>query len=233
MTGWASPQDLVFQKQQQLRLQQLQRQQYQQALLQLQADQQEAKLLEFYEQLQHASALSRFAAENDVVDPSTVISLDWKEGFMDDSCSGKTLDHPLANQLALNRSLAGLVSNQNGLLAGRDMKNNGNKINSNGNNTNGTTASTPMITPDFLQPRGPGRPRKGNKAQDISPCPECNKVFVRPDVLKLHYRSVHLNERHPCNLCPKIFKWPGDLSKHKRTKHPEALAAAAAAKANT
>lgn len=78
-----------------------------------------------------------------------------------------------------------------------------------------------VATPDFLQPRGPGRPRKGNKAQEISPCPECNKVFVRPDVLKLHYRSVHLNERHPCNLCPKIFKWPGDLSKHKRTKHPD------------
>lgn len=227
---------MVFQKQQELRFQQIQRQQYEQALLQLQADHQEAKLLEFYEQLQHATALSRFAAENDVVDPSTVISLDWKEGFIDEP--GKTLDHhSLNNQLALNRSLAGLVSNQNGLLAGRDLKNNSNnnKINTNGSNTNsnGTIGSTPMITPDFLQPRGPGRPRKGNKAQDISPCPECNKVFVRPDVLKLHYRSVHLNERHPCNLCPKIFKWPGDLSKHKRTKHPEALAAAAAAKANT
>lgn len=85
----------------------------------------------------------------------------------------------------------------------------------------GNQRSTPLATPDFLQPRGPGRPRKGNKAQEISPCPECNKVFVRPDVLKLHYRSVHLNERHPCNLCPKIFKWPGDLSKHKRTKHPD------------
>ncbi|RWS07265.1 B-cell CLL/lymphoma 6 member B protein-like protein [Dinothrombium tinctorium] len=80
----------------------------------------------------------------------------------------------------------------------------------------------PQTTPDFLQPRGPGRPRKGNKSTEISPCPECNKVFVRPDVLKLHYRSVHLNERHPCNMCPKIFKWPGDLSKHKRTKHPDA-----------
>ena len=78
-------------------------------------------------------------------------------------------------------------------------------------------------TPDFLLPRGPGRPRKGNKSSDISPCPACNKVFVRPDVLKLHYRSVHLNERHPCNMCSKIFKWPGDLSKHKRTKHPEAF----------
>ncbi|RWS31889.1 B-cell CLL/lymphoma 6 member B protein-like protein [Leptotrombidium deliense] len=85
--------------------------------------------------------------------------------------------------------------------------------------------TTPTATPDFLQPRGPGRPRKGNKSTEISPCPECNKVFVRPDVLKLHYRSVHLNERHPCNLCPKIFKWPGDLSKHKRTKHPEATLA--------
>lgn len=90
-----------------------------------------------------------------------------------------------------------------------------------GNGGIGNQRSTPLATPDFLQPRGPGRPRKGNKAQEISPCPECNKVFVRPDVLKLHYRSVHLNERHPCNLCPKIFKWPGDLSKHKRTKHPD------------
>ena len=90
-------------------------------------------------------------------------------------------------------------------------------INSNSKNNSPQTVQTP----DFLQPRGPGRPRKGNKAQEISPCPECNKVFVRPDVLKLHYRSVHLNERHPCNLCPKIFKWPGDLSKHKRTKHPD------------
>jgi hypothetical protein len=93
-------------------------------------------------------------------------------------------------------------------------------INSNCNGGSNSIKSG-VSTPDFLQPRGPGRPRKGNKAQEISPCPECNKVFVRPDVLKLHYRSVHLNERHPCNLCPKIFKWPGDLSKHKRTKHPD------------
>lgn len=158
----------VFHRQQQLRLQQLQKQQHQYALqMQLEETTQEDKNSDFD---QNEDSM------NDVND-----GFDWQEGFTDEQYSSKQL------QIA----------------------------NINSNNNSGVS------TPDFLQPRGPGRPRKGNKAQEISPCPECNKVFVRPDVLKLHYRSVHLNERHPCNLCPKIFKWPGDLSKHKRTKHPD------------
>ncbi|RWS20726.1 hypothetical protein B4U80_12025, partial [Leptotrombidium deliense] len=47
----------------------------------------------------------------------------------------------------------------------------------------------------FLQTRLPGRPKKGTNLTDTTQCPECDKVFARPDVLHLHFRSVHLNER--------------------------------------
>lgn len=208
--------DLIFQRQQQLRLQQLQKQQqYQQ--IQLQHDQQEQKLLEMHRKLQQVNNAGGLPTEPD--DPSANLSLDWQEGFVDDSFPNISTfnDDLLKNQ---ERSLSIWIQAQN----------NGNNHRDFGTNQNNTSNSTNLTTPDFLQPRGPGRPRKGNKTQDISPCPECNKVFVRPDVLKLHYRSVHLNERHPCNMCPKIFKWPGDLSKHKRTKHREAYVPANANK---
>lgn len=188
--------DLIFQRQQHLRLQQLQKQQ--QIQLQIQQGQQEQKLLELHRQLQQANSSSMIS---DLDDSSTGMSLDWQEGFVDDAFTNFSFNENLLNNA--DRSLS--IFNQS-------------------SNSNGNHNSSINKTPDFLQPRGPGRPRKGNKTQDISPCPECNKVFVRPDVLKLHYRSVHLNERHPCNMCPKIFKWPGDLSKHKKTKHPEAMA---------
>ena len=197
--------DLVFQRQQQLRLQQLQKQQaYQQQMqLQMQQEEQEQRLLEFHKQLQVAGLAqaaggsgSTSGGEND--DSAPGFGFDWQDGFRDDGF--------------------GALPTGGGSTGGDSPDP---KMSSGGGNNVTTKA-----TPDFLQPRGPGRPRKGNKSQEISPCPECNKVFVRPDVLKLHYRSVHLNERHPCNMCPKIFKWPGDLSKHKRTKHPEGVAAA-------
>ncbi|XP_074593444.1 uncharacterized protein LOC141849134 [Brevipalpus obovatus] len=184
--------DEIFQKQQQLRLAQLAKQhEFQTAQMQLLHEQQEQKLIELHQQLQQANAGDTIIPDQD--DSSPGLSLDWQEGFTDE-----------------------------GFVMITTLNSDGDKsLNlSSGKNGNTRTNGKPP-TPDFLQPRGPGRPRKGNKSNDISPCPECSKVFVRPDVLKLHYRSVHLNERHPCNMCPKIFKWPGDLSKHKRTKHPE------------
>ncbi|XP_015784223.1 longitudinals lacking protein, isoforms H/M/V isoform X2 [Tetranychus urticae] len=196
--------DVIFQRQQQLRLQQLQQQQkYQQQMqFQLLQEQQEAKLLELHQQLQQATTNDTIVPDQD--DSAPELSLDWQEGFTDES-------FPLITDLRTGPAANTVITNGNG----HDKNvNNGS-----------TTNNGKQAMPDFLQPRGPGRPRKGNKSNDISPCPECNKVFVRPDVLKLHFRSVHLNERHPCNMCPKIFKWPGDLSKHKRTKHPEAMAA--------
>jgi len=186
--------DSIFHRQQKQRLQQIQKQQHQYALqMQLEQDEQEQRLLDYHQSISQ----STHDVDNDN-DSST--GFDWQEGFTDDLPYGRKNESGRQNQL----QIANINSNSNGK-------------NFSGNGSNGSGVSTP----DFLQPRGPGRPRKGNKAQEISPCPECNKVFVRPDVLKLHYRSVHLNERHPCNLCPKIFKWPGDLSKHKRTKHPD------------
>lgn len=211
--------DAIFQQQQQLRLQQIQKQQHSyQMQLQLEQEEQEQRLLDYHQTLSQTGNTSE---DNENEDNGSGFGFDWQEGFTDD------LPYP-----------------------GQKMGDTGSLIKSHhlqsasiNSNTNGGKNSTPLQTPDFLQPRGrkylpsqtndpnsrtlvayscaAGRPRKGNKAQEISPCPECNKVFVRPDVLKLHYRSVHLNERHPCNLCPKIFKWPGDLSKHKRTKHPD------------
>ncbi|XP_015794042.1 probable serine/threonine-protein kinase kinX [Tetranychus urticae] len=197
--------DVIFQRQQQLRLQQLQQQQkYQQQMqFQLLQEQQEAKLLELHQQLQQATTNDTIVPDQD--DSAPELSLDWQEGFTDES-------FPLITDLRTG-SAASLTSN------------NRSGLDKNVSDNDSTSNNCKQAMPDFLQPRGPGRPRKGNKSNDISPCPECNKVFVRPDVLKLHFRSVHLNERHPCNMCPKIFKWPGDLSKHKRTKHPEAMAA--------
>lgn len=198
--------DVIFQQQQQLRLQQIQKQQqYQQQLqLQLEQEEQEQRLIEYHQSLSANGQLalegsadadaSNASNDENENDNGTGFGFDWQEGFTDElpyTAQNATLNETVTQRQAHNGG--------------------GN------NNPNHHVVQTP----DFLQPRGPGRPRKGNKAQEISPCPECNKVFVRPDVLKLHYRSVHLNERHPCNLCPKIFKWPGDLSKHKRTKHPD------------
>lgn len=208
--------DAIFQQQQQLRLQQIQKQQHSyQMQLQLEQEEQEQRLLDYHQTLSQTGNTSE---DNENEDGNgSGFGFDWQEGFTDD------LPYPgqkMGDSLIKSHHLQSASINSN---------------------TNGSKNSTPLQTPDFLQPRGrkylapetndpdspvpysyaAGRPRKGNKAQEISPCPECNKVFVRPDVLKLHYRSVHLNERHPCNLCPKIFKWPGDLSKHKRTKHPD------------
>lgn len=220
--------DAIFQQQQQLRLQQIQKQQHQyQMQLQLEQDEQEQRLIDYHQSLSQAATNSE---DNDNDDTGSGFGFDWQEGFTDDLPYG---GQKMGDTASLIKSHHLQSSN----------------INSNTNGNKNSSPVPNMQTPDFLQPRGreyfffsnslqfmtcsmlqiltfvlestAGRPRKGNKAQEISPCPECNKVFVRPDVLKLHYRSVHLNERHPCNLCPKIFKWPGDLSKHKRTKHPD------------
>ncbi|XP_053202293.1 transcription factor Ken 1-like [Panonychus citri] len=236
--GGGIDRDMIFQRQQQLRLQQLQQQskyhhhhsqqsqqqKYQQQIqLQLLQEQQEAKLIELHQQLRQVSGLG---SSNDTIIPDqddSTPGLNCSDGYGDDS-------FPLITDLRTVNSSTG--NHNNSLLTNGNGHHDNNKNasgNNNNNNSNGdgssVTGNGKPATPDFLQPRGPGRPRKGNKSNDISPCPECNKVFVRPDVLKLHYRSVHLNERHPCNMCPKIFKWPGDLSKHKRTKHSEQMAA--------
>ena len=200
--------DSIFQQQQQLRLQQIQQQQRQYALqLQLDQEEQEQRLLE-------SLTNSRNGKNTDDTDADdTGSGFDWQEGFTDDLPYGRDAA----------ATAASLIKNHLVSKSITPAKGQGNSISqcNTSDSVSNNDLSDRTSTPDFLQPRGPGRPRKGNKAQEISPCPECNKVFVRPDVLKLHYRSVHLNERHPCNLCPKIFKWPGDLSKHKRTKHPD------------
>ncbi|KAI1289495.1 Protein jim lovell [Halotydeus destructor] len=188
---------------------QIQRQQ-QLAMQHMEQEEQEQRLLEYHQSLTMAAAAAAAAAaahlDNDSSQGEHQDDGDAGSGFGFDWKEG------YADELPYTANNATLNENQS---------------------TGGQTQVPSVATPDFLQPRGPGRPRKGNKPQEISPCPECNKVFVRPDVLKLHYRSVHLNERHPCNLCPKIFKWPGDLSKHKRTKHPDKIGQANANKGQT
>jgi hypothetical protein len=240
--------DAIFQRQQQVRLEQLQKQQHFKEQFQLlHVSEAEQRMFELQEQLQRVASS---------------VSGNSMNGFS--AGTGHSANNVLSvaavellESLGLNAN--GLTSGRRGSLAtssggGKDSVTqnsiaSGSEDTDNDNNTLDTLQDSfydeysnlsdksplpiqikidPQVTvvtqtPDFLLPRGPGRPRKGNKTGDISPCPECNKVFVRPDVLKLHFRSVHLNERHPCNMCPKIFKWPGDLSKHKRTKHPEAF----------
>lgn len=209
--------DLVFQRQQQIRLEQLQKQQHFQQQFQLMSvDDPENRNLEFQKQLLQAAGLHSTNGElnEDALNNGSRRNSSKDSLLQTSSASGSEdtdNDNINDNTMDLNDNL-GLID--------------GNYFDDYNNLTQGSpipmqvkiNPSRQQIpqTPDFLLPRGPGRPRKGNKCNEVSPCPECHKKFVRPDVLKLHYRSVHLLERHPCNMCEKVFKWPGDLSKHKR-----------------
>lgn len=241
--------DAIFQRQQQVRLEQLQKQQHFKEQFQLlHVSEAEQRMFELQEQLQHVAS---------TVPGNTIQGFNLGASHSASNAALSAAAVELLESLGLNgngigagrRGLLGSTGNvggkdsaaQNSIASGsEDTDNDANTLDTLQDSfydeysslsdkspipgkLEAQVSTVVTKTPDFLLPRGPGRPRKGNKSNDVSPCPECKKKFVRPDVLKLHFKSVHLNERHPCSMCPKIFKWPGDLSKHKRTKHPEAF----------
>jgi len=208
--------DVVFQRQQQIRLEQLQKQAHFQNFNLMQVDDPDNRNLESnFQQLLQATAAIRNGANNDLAELNNGSRRNSSKDSLiqTSSASGSEdtdNDNNNDNTIDINDNLSIMDNNffDDYNLSSRSPIPMQVKLDPQLNRI--------PQTPDFLLPRGPGRPRKGNKGSDISPCPECHKKFVRPDVLKLHYRSVHLLERHPCNMCSKVFKWPGDLSKHKR-----------------
>lgn len=163
--------DLIFQRQQQIRLEQLQKQaHFQNQFNLMQVDDPENRNLENFQQLLQATAAIRNGEVNGDLNKGSRRNSSKDSLIQTSSASGSEdtdNDNNNDNTLDINDNLSIMDNNffdDYGSMAGQ------------GSPIPMQVKLDPQLnripqTPDFLLPRGPGRPRKGNKGSDISPCP--------------------------------------------------------------
>lgn len=168
--------DLIFQRQQQIRLEQLQKQaHFQNQFNLMQVDDPENRNLEnFQQQLLQATAALRNGEVNGELNNGSRRNSSKDSLIQTSSASGSEdtdNDNNNDNTLDINDNLS--IMDNNFFDDYSSMAGQGSPIPM-------QVKLDPQLnripqTPDFLLPRGPGRPRKGNKGSDISPCP--GKLF--------------------------------------------------------
>lgn len=167
--------DIVFQRQQQIRLEQLQKQAHFQQFNLMQVDDPENRNLESnFQQLIQATAAIRNGTNGDLAELNNGSRRNSSKDSLiqTSSASGSEdtdNDNNNDNTMDINDNLSIMDNNffDDYNLSSRSPIPIQVKLD--------PQLSRIAQTPDFLLPRGPGRPRKGNKGSDISPCPECHK----------------------------------------------------------